>query len=139
MEINTSTPALLFGAIALIMLAYTNRFFVLAKLIRDIHTNADHQHRGFNEKQIPILRKRLRLIQFMQASGVVSFLLCTLSMFFLFLQYDLIGRALFILSVIALMASLLGSLREVILSTKALDMVLDGVDKKHQEHAKKVD
>ena len=37
MEINLTTPALLFPAISLLLLAYTNRFLTLAALIRDLH------------------------------------------------------------------------------------------------------
>jgi hypothetical protein len=36
MEINLTTPALLFPAISLIMLAYTNRFLGLATVIRNL-------------------------------------------------------------------------------------------------------
>ena len=128
--IELGTPALLFGSIALIMLAYTNRFFVLAKLIRDIHAGQSGEDNELAMLQIPILRRRLQLIQWMQALGVGAFLLCTLSMFVLFLQYGDLGAVFFGASVVCLMCSLFCSLWEVLISTKALDMVLDDFDRR---------
>ena len=37
MELSINTPALLFPAITLLMLAYTNRFLALASLVRSLH------------------------------------------------------------------------------------------------------
>ena len=37
MEITLTTPSLLFPAISLLMLAYTNRFLTLATIIRGLH------------------------------------------------------------------------------------------------------
>ena len=128
---SLGTPALLFGAIALTLLAYTNRFFVLARLIRDIHAHKDGEDATLEKKQIPNLRIRIRLVQAMQAFGVLSFLFCTLSMLFVFLDSIHTGETLFIISVISLMLSLLFSLWEVLLSTKALDFVLDDFNKRN--------
>ncbi|WP_095498067.1 DUF2721 domain-containing protein [Paraferrimonas haliotis] len=117
------TPAILFSAIALIMLAFTNRFFVIAKLIRDIHSDRGNRP-DLQVKQIPNLRKRLNLIKYMQAMGVIAFILCTVSMMFIFIEHPDIGAGIFIASVLCLMISLLISLWEVMISTKALDIVL---------------
>lgn len=125
------TPAILFGSIALIMLAYTNRFLALAKIIRDIHADYDPEHAALFKNQLPILRQRVRLIQIMQALGVLSFLFCTISMFVLFLHQEVAGKIIFALSVISMMTSLVFSLWEVLVSTRALDMVLDDFDQKH--------
>lgn len=126
---DLGTPALLFGAIALVMLAYTNRFFVLAKLIRDIHANANSEHHELELKQVPSLRRRLLLIQAMQALGVLSFLLCTISIFLCLVGLNGVGAYLFGASVLCLMCSLLCSLWEVLVSTSALGMVLDDLAK----------
>jgi len=128
------TPALLFGAIALIMLAYTNRFFMLAKMIRDMHAGKSGEERELELKQIPILRIRLRLIQAMQALGVLSFIICTLSMLFLFVDQISMGKLFFGVSVICLMLSLICSLWEVLLSTKALDLVLNDLDESNRNY-----
>ena len=118
-----STPALLFGSISLILLAYTNRFHTLASLIREIHSSSNNSD-TLQKEQIPLLRNRLLLVKYMQALGVLSFLLCTTSLFFLFIKMLFLGKLFFLLSVVTLMLSLTISLREVWVSTKALDLVL---------------
>ena len=126
---DLGTPALLFGAISLLLLAYTNRFLVIAKLIRDLHTAS---HRGMNAmtyKQIPNLRRRVQLTKYMQTTGVCSFILCTLSTLCLFIHQIALGKLLFGGSVIALLISLSFSLYEVIISTQALDFVLDDIER----------
>ena len=81
-DININTPALLFPAITLLMLAYTNRFLSLASLVRKLH---DEYNRGEKERnilsQIKNIRSRINLIRYMQAFGVISFLCCVLCMF----------------------------------------------------------
>ena len=76
-----TTPALLFPAISLLLLAYTNRFLVLAQLIRQLNTREGGQVREVAKRQIENLRQRMFLIRSMQRWGVISFVLCTLSMF----------------------------------------------------------
>ena len=44
MEIDISTPALLFSAISLLILAYTNRFLTIAQIIRNLKKNYDDNH-----------------------------------------------------------------------------------------------
>ena len=68
--------ALLFPAISLIMLAYTNRFLTLATIIR----NFSKEERDDNtQAQIKNLRLRIQLIKRMQIAGVGSFFLCVVS------------------------------------------------------------
>ena len=74
-----TTPALLFPAISLLLLAYTNRFLVLAQLIRQLNNREGEQVRELAKRQIVNLRQRIVLIRSMQRWGVISFLLCTLS------------------------------------------------------------
>lgn len=119
-----STPALLFGSISLLLLAYTNRFFVIAKLIRDLHKETLKENLIIIQKQIPVLKKRLFLIKYMQVFGVFSFILCTGSLFSIFMNSDLAGKILFAVSVLSLLLSLTFALWEVIISTKALDVIL---------------
>ena len=84
MEIEISTPALLFPAISLLLLAYTNRFLTTGQLIRSLSRQAREQDGGKINGQIENLKKRLELTKWMQFFGVVSMLLCTISMFSLF-------------------------------------------------------
>src|SRR5688572_5153783 len=124
MEINLATPALLFPAISLLLLAYTNRFLGLASLIRGLaarfHQSRDQQL----VSQIENLRHRLSLIRRMQALGVASIFVCVACMFALFAGSQLVGKVLFGASLVLLMASLGYSFLEIQLSTNALNIEL---------------
>ncbi len=124
---DLTTPALLFSAISLLLLAYTNRFLVLAQLIRQLAAQERQEHREFTECQILSLKRRVVLTKMMQAFGVLSFLLCTLSMFSLFISREKLGIILFGVSVLFLAISLVISLWEVMISTDALNMELQGM------------
>ena len=125
---TSTTPALLFPAISLLLLAYTNRFLVLAQLTRQLNEVNKKEMRKTIVQQLSSLRKRLLLVKLMQSFGVISFLMCTLSMFALFLEYVFIGKILFGLSLIVLSISLLFSLYEVIISMDAINAELDSME-----------
>ena len=81
-EININTPALLFPAITLLMLAYTNRFLSLASLVRKLHSDyGKGEDIQMIVSQLKNLRARLNLIRYMQGFGVMSFLSCVLCMY----------------------------------------------------------
>jgi len=126
--VTLTTPALLFPAISLLLLAYTNRFLVLAQLIRKLADEERTQHHEVAARQILMLRRRISLTKRMQVAGVLSFLLCTLSMFALFLSLELLGMVLFGISLITLSISLVYSLWEVLLSTNALNVQLQDIE-----------
>ena len=96
LEININTPALLFPAITLLMLAYTNRFLSLASLVRKLHAE---YNRGEKEKnilmQIKNIRTRLNLIRYMQALGVLSFLCCVITMYGVYMQWEQLVKYIF--------------------------------------------
>ncbi len=125
--ITVTTPALLFPAISLLFLAYTNRFLVLAQLIRQLGQRSDSK---YTLKQVELLRERIRYIKLMQGFAVCSFLLCTGSMFFLFLEYTKYGAVSFGLSLIALAISLIYALIEVVQSTNAIELELKEISAK---------
>jgi len=129
MEISITTPALLFPAISLLMLAYTNRFLALASLIRNLYAKyKEHTNKEGLLQQIKNLRLRLRLIRLMQFFGVLSLILCVLSMFFVFEQLSLWANILFVLSLVAMLLSLFLSLSEIQISTKALEIELSDME-----------
>ena len=128
MEITLATPALLFPAITLLMLAYTNRFLGLASLIRSLHQRWTESHDVVLVAQIQNLRRRLGLIRRMQALGVLSLLVCVACMFVLFTGQQLAGKALFGLSLLLLLGSLSQSLVEIYISTEALKLELARVE-----------
>jgi hypothetical protein len=124
MELNLTTPALLFPAISLLLLAYTNRFLTLATIIRNLY---DRYHSLPNENllaQIGNLRYRIYLIRNMQIFGVLSLLFCVISMFALFAGWIVGGQWTFGLALILMMMSMAVSLRELQISVGALDLLL---------------
>ena len=133
MEIEISTPALLFPAISLLLLAFTNRFLTTGQLIRSISKQARECTNQDLTGQIANLKKRLELTKWMQFFGVVSMLMCTISMFALFLHFYSVGKNVFGLSLITMCISLLISLWEVYISSNALNLELKDLDKKCRE------
>ena len=128
MQITLTTPALLFPAISLLLLAYTNRFLAIATLIRQLHKSYLNDPKSVLEGQLKNLRKRLFLIRAMQMFGVVSLLLCVLAMFFIYLKVGEWGSVIFGISLVLLLLSLVISVREIQLSTKALDLELSDME-----------
>jgi sterol desaturase/sphingolipid hydroxylase (fatty acid hydroxylase superfamily) len=122
---NLTTPALLFPAISLLLLAYTNRFMVLASLIRHLQGQAkEHRHDVFI-RQMLNLRRRITLIRNMQMLGVSSFILCAIAMFLVFVEVIFIGQLVFGASIFLLVLSLILSLWEIAISTKAIEIALE--------------
>lgn len=129
MEISFNTPALLFPAISLIMLAYTNRFLALSSRVRSLHDKYQSQEqKHIIHGQIKNLRYRLKLIKNMQALGVVTFLGCILCMYLIYVQFMLAANIVFAISLISFSASLLLSLLEIQLSTKAIELELSDME-----------
>ena len=58
---DLTTPALLFPAISLLLLAFTNRFLVLAQLIRQLKQMDTEEDHALIARQIGMLRKRIVL------------------------------------------------------------------------------
>ena len=135
MEITFTTPALLFPAISLLLLAYTNRYLALANLIRKLH---DEYMRGEKNhlllKQIKILRIRINLVRSMQAAGVFSFLCCVITMYGVYMQWLGAIKVIFAISLISLLASLFLSLIEITQSTKALELEISDMEDLDQQN-----
>ena len=129
MEINLATPALLFPAVSLILLAYTNRFLGLANLIRGLTDRFSASRDRLLIGQFHNLRHRLHLIRAMQAFGVASLFVCVACMFALFAGSPLLGKLLFGVSLSLLLVSLGLSFREIQLSTAALNIQLSTIEK----------
>ena len=60
-ELTLTTPALLFSAVSLILLAYTNRFLSYAQLVRQLRDRYMENPSDITVAQIENLRKRLNL------------------------------------------------------------------------------
>lgn len=129
MDITISTPALLFPAITLLFLAYTNRFLTIATLIRNLHKNyKSHPENTIIGEQLYNLRRRLNLIKLMQLFGVISLFLCIASMFALYMGKEIAGNYGFGVSLISMLVSLTFCLREIFISTKALEIELSDME-----------
>ncbi|WP_309399303.1 DUF2721 domain-containing protein [Cerasicoccus maritimus] len=123
--IDVKTPAILFPAVSLLMLAYTNRFLALARIVRDLAGQLMEHDDESMQRQIDNLEIRLVLIKWMQALGILSLLSCLASILAIHTNLQMLGEVLFGLSVVLLFASLTVCLREVMLAGNALKVVLE--------------
>jgi hypothetical protein len=134
-EININTPALLFPAITLLMLAYTNRFLSLASLVRKLHEEYNKGEREKNIlKQIKNLRSRLNLIRYMQAFGILSFLCCVLCMYTIYNNWMNMAHWIFGGSLVFLTLSIILSLLEINKSTKAIELLMGDIEELNREN-----
>lgn len=132
MEISLNTPALLFPALTLIMLAYTNRFLALGSLIRNLYREYQQQEDESLLTQIHHLKHRLRLIRNMQVLGVFSLFCCVVCMAFIFSGHQMAAKLVFGISILLLAGSLLISIYEIIISTKALSIQLRDLEEEEK-------
>jgi Protein of unknown function (DUF2721) len=124
MDISLTTPALLFPALSLLMLAYTNRFLGLSTVIRNLHADYRKTSDPNVLGQIENLRYRVVLIRNMQIVGALSIMGGVVSMLALFFGLIDLGKAIFIISLVLLVVSLAISLRELQISVGALELHL---------------
>ncbi|MEX0680640.1 MAG: DUF2721 domain-containing protein [Balneolales bacterium] len=124
MSLDLATPALLFPAISLLLLAYTNRFLTIATLIRSLHKKYKADRDPLVISQIKNLRLRTRLIRDMQVLGVISLFLSALCMLLLFQGYMSAAQYTFGASLLLLLASLALSIWEIQISIHALNIQL---------------
>lgn len=124
MNLPIETPALLFSATSLILLAYTNRFLTIAQIVRSLKKTYDQEHNKSILIQIKNLNLRLTLIRYMQLFGVMCLFLSVFAMLLLFVGHELTGIFLFGASMLCLLISLALSFWEISISVKALKVHL---------------
>ena len=124
MKIDVSTPALLFPAISLLFLAYTNRFLHLAALIRTLHQDWQDGRSDSLRLQIDNLRRRLELIRWMQLLGAGSLIVCVVAMVAILAASDAVGLVAFVAALALMGASLVTLLVEIAMSGGALRVML---------------
>lgn len=129
---DITTPALLFPAVTLLMLAYTNRFNTLATIIRNLHSKYQTERDENLLAQISNLRFRTYLIRNMQIVGVTSLLFCVISMFALFAGWTAGGQWSFAIALILMIVSLGISLRELFISVGALELLLTDLEEQER-------
>ncbi len=123
-----TTPALLFSAVSLILLAYTNRFIAYTSVVRNLYKQYKENPTSILKGQIFNLRRRLYLIRTMQILGVTSLFLCVITMFLIFVGSQLIAAYIFGVALLMLCASLGISIREIQISVKALELHLSNME-----------
>lgn len=131
MDININTPALLFPAISLIMLAYTNRFLALANVVRNLHDRyhkMEDAQKPLIHAQIKNLRSRMRIIRNMQILGVMSFIVALVCMYAIYTEHMSTARYLFAGSLILFATSLVLSLSELFISTHSIEIELSDLE-----------
>ena len=150
-ELTLTTPALLFSAVSLILLAYTNRFLSYAQLVRQLRDRYMENPTDITVAQIENLRKRLNLTRTMQCPapasfvsglrkrlnltrtmqglGIASLFFCVVSMFLIYIGLQLLSAYVFGLALILLIASLGVSFREIQISTRSLEIYLGTMEK----------
>jgi peptidoglycan/LPS O-acetylase OafA/YrhL len=127
-QLNLTTPALLFSAISLLLLAYTNRFLTYANVVRSLHARFKENPNSLLIGQIQNLRKRLVLTRSMQLLGIGSLLLCVLCMFLIYIDLQLTAEIIFGVALVMLILSLAISVREIQISVRALDLHLSDME-----------
>jgi len=126
-EFSLATPTLLFSAVSLIMLAYTNRFLSYAQLVRNLKDQYLQNRSEVTAAQIENLRKRLYLTRSMQILGISSLFFCVISMFLVYIHLRLLSIYVFGFALLLLIASLGVSIREIVISVKALELHLKDI------------
>jgi hypothetical protein len=133
MTLDIATPALLFSATSLILLAYTNRFLTIAQIVRSLKKYYDEDRSKSVLYQIKNLNLRLSLIRYMQLFGVLSLFLSVFAMLLLFLEQEIFGIYLFGLSLLSLLISLGISFWEISISVSALRMHLSDLAEEEEK------
>ncbi|MDB4204233.1 MAG: hypothetical protein ACI9H1_001107 [Polaribacter sp.] len=132
-QLTLTTPALLFSAISLIMLAYTNRFLAYAAVIRNLHDIYLERKQASLLRQIKNLKIRLNLTRWMQIFGISSLLCCVLTMFLIYVNQQIIAVYLFGFALILLIISLALLIKEIQISAQALQYHIADIE----EHLEK--
>jgi hypothetical protein len=132
-QLTLATPALLFSAISLLMLAFTNRFLALAALVRTLHAAYKEKPDDLLYRQIRNLRTRLDLIRWMQILGIASLLLCVFSMSLIYVGSTGAAEVVFGLGLLLMIASLALSIWEIQISVRALNLHLSDIERSGAE------
>lgn len=137
MDLSLSTPALLFPAIAILMLGYINRYVAVANVIRTFKKDYDagYVHAKI-VKQLTILKKRIELLRYALSLNALALVCACLSMFLIFAGYQRSGEISFGTSLILMILSLTLSAYETSLSNTSLLVEINDIFK-HEENKKK--
>lgn len=134
LEMSLNTPALLFPAVSVLLLAYTNRFLGLSNVIRSLHREYQQKPDEKIVKQIANLRERLSLIRLMQTMGISSLVLCTICMLMIYMGWQVAAHLLFGISIVTMALSLTLSIIEIQKQGNALNILLSDMESALRAH-----
>jgi hypothetical protein len=123
--IDISTPAIVFPALSVLMLAYTNRFIAISKRVRSLHEEYLSESSQVIYRQINVMHKRLTYIRNMQILAIFGFLINVISIFLILLNIEVLATYMFATSLIFIAASLAVAMLEIYHSVNALSLQLD--------------
>lgn len=127
MKLDITTPAILFPALSLLTLAYTNKFLALASIVRQLSIEIGNVKHDTDEHlilQINNLVARIHLLRHIQTYGLLSIFCCLISITFLYIEMGKWGDVFFILSIVFMMISIALAIKETMMSGKALEIQL---------------
>jgi hypothetical protein len=122
LALNPAVPALIFPAISLLFLAYTNRFLGLTAVARKMLAAHLAEAQPHWEVQLINIRRRLHLIRQMQMMGLGSIILAALSMGALVNAFERLGQGLFVCSLVCFIGSMGICVHEIKLSIDAIEV-----------------
>jgi uncharacterized Tic20 family protein len=129
MELTFATPALLFPAVSLLFISYTNRFISYAELIRRLHDRWREDTTTAVAQQISNLRLRIRLIRGMQIAGAISLVFSVACMILLVFDQAIAAEIVFAVALFGMLGSLALLIVEITISMRALDLQLSDLEK----------
>lgn len=127
-NLTITTPAMLFPAISLLLLAYTNRYLTISNRVRSLFDSYLHRPDKVVLQQIQSLRYRLSLIRWTQVFGVSSLLLCVIVIFCMYVHWVSAAHWFVGLSLVLMIVSLILSVMELNASNAALNILLSDIE-----------
>ena len=123
MNIDYTVTALMFPAIPLLMGVYSNRFHTLSRLIRELHDEHVYEKHIPAEwkKQFINLSRRISILRWTIMFAAFGFLFNMLTVFALYLNELFLARVIFGSCCLSMIISIIFFIREIQISTNALN------------------
>lgn len=128
MDFTLTTPAILFPAVSLLLIAYTNRYLAIARLIRELKTAHKKEENPIYLRQIRILKRRERFIRNMQMFAIASLFCCTFAIAMIYLGEERWGSMVFGVALLLMLISLGISFRDILMAGGALKIELEELE-----------
>ena len=132
MNVDYTVTALMFPAIPLLMGVYSNRFHTLSRLIRELHDEHVYEKHIPAEwkKQFINLSRRISILRWTIMFAAFGFLFNMLTVFALYLNELFLARVIFGSCCLSMIISIIFFIREIQISTNALNLHMSDMDVK---------